>query len=65
MYAKVARFDYPSEWPSLFSDLMANLSSSSSALTVRRYALVESVVLSLHAGSRSCDPRMLECKERA
>ena len=35
MYAKVARFDYPSEWPSLFNDLMANLSSGS-ALTVRR-----------------------------
>ncbi|GIM07011.1 hypothetical protein Vretimale_11220 [Volvox reticuliferus] len=27
VYAKVARFDYPSDWPGLFNDLMANLGS--------------------------------------
>lgn len=34
-YAKIARFDYPSDWPTLFHDLMANLSTGS-ALAVRR-----------------------------
>ncbi|KAG1675441.1 hypothetical protein FOA52_001739 [Chlamydomonas sp. UWO 241] len=45
IYAKVARNDYPREWPSLFHDLLANLdtsgqSSVSSTLTVRRVYLI-------------------------
>ncbi|KAG2485576.1 hypothetical protein HYH03_015738 [Edaphochlamys debaryana] len=39
VYAKVARFDYPSEWPGLFSDLMANLGAGN-PLTVRRVYLI-------------------------
>jgi hypothetical protein len=29
--AKAARFDFPQQWPSLFSDLLAGLNSSSAA----------------------------------
>ncbi|KAG2446835.1 hypothetical protein HYH02_008395 [Chlamydomonas schloesseri] len=39
VYAKVARFDYPAEWPGLFSDLLANVNGGS-ALTVRRVYLI-------------------------
>ncbi|EFJ44088.1 hypothetical protein VOLCADRAFT_95713 [Volvox carteri f. nagariensis] len=39
VYAKVARFDYPAEWPGLFSDLMLNLGSAN-PLTVRRVYLI-------------------------
>ena len=28
MYAKVARSDYPREWPGLFHDLLANLDTA-------------------------------------
>ncbi len=37
MFAKVARFDYPSEWPGLFSDLMGGLAGGS-PLHARRWA---------------------------
>lgn len=45
VYAKIARSDYPRDWPSLFHDLLANLntagqSSSSSTLTIRRVYLI-------------------------
>ncbi|GLC33673.1 hypothetical protein PLESTB_000102300 [Pleodorina starrii] len=39
VYAKVARFDYPAEWPGLFNDLMSNLGSGN-PLTVRRVYLI-------------------------
>ncbi len=31
VYAKIARNDYPREWPSLFQDLLSNLAGASSA----------------------------------
>lgn len=31
MVAKVARFDFPSQWPSLFSDLLAGLEPNAAA----------------------------------
>lgn len=37
VFAKVARFDYPSEWPALFSDLMGGLAGGS-PLHARRWA---------------------------
>lgn len=45
VYAKIARNDYPREWPALFHDLLSNLdtsgqSSSTSTLTVRRVYLI-------------------------
>ena len=46
VYAKVARSDYPREWPSLFHDLLSNLDTaaampgSSGTLMVRRVYLV-------------------------
>eukprot|EP00198_Chlamydomonas_reinhardtii_P012328 XP_001701665.1 predicted protein [Chlamydomonas reinhardtii] len=39
VYAKVARFDYPADWPGLFADLLANVNGGS-ALTVRRVYLI-------------------------
>ena len=44
VYAKVARFDYPADWPGLFADLLANVNGGS-ALTVRRW------VVCVHAAS--------------
>ncbi|KAG2435382.1 hypothetical protein HXX76_007454 [Chlamydomonas incerta] len=39
VYAKVARLDYPADWPGLFGDLLANLNGGS-GLTVRRVYLI-------------------------
>lgn len=35
IFAKISRFDYPKEWPNLFSDLLS-LVSNGTTLTIRR-----------------------------
>ena len=51
MFAKVARSDYPRQWPSLFSDLLAR-SEGGSTLVLRRVYLVLHHILKELASKR-------------
>ena len=48
VYAKVARNDYPREWPSLFHDLLSNLDAAASMAGSSGTLMVRRVYLVLH-----------------
>ena len=57
VFAKVARSDYPKEWPTLFAELTSRLQSSS-LLTVRR------VYLALHHILKELSSKRLAADQR-
>ncbi|GFR48983.1 hypothetical protein Agub_g11001, partial [Astrephomene gubernaculifera] len=55
VYAKIARFDYPGEWPSLFNDLMANLGSGNPLVVRRVYLILHHVLKELSSKRLAAD----------
>ncbi|PNH03022.1 Importin-11 [Tetrabaena socialis] len=47
VYAKMARFDYPTDWPSLFNDLMGNLGPGNPLVVRRVYLILHHVLKEL------------------
>ena len=63
VYAKIARYDYPSEWPTLFSDLMGCLAAASSS-TPPSALLVRRVYLILHHVLKELSSKRLPADKR-
>lgn len=55
--AKIARVDYPRQWPSLFSDLLGKLDSSDTLTTRRTYLVLHHVLKELSSKRLAPDQR--------
>lgn len=57
VFAKVARYDYPQAWPSLFSDLLAKLQSADMLTTRRVYLVLHHILKELSTKRLAGDQR--------
>lgn len=65
--AKAARFDFPQQWPSLFSDLLAGLSSSSAGAPAgqQQVLLVRRTYFVLHHVLKELSSKRLAADQKA
>ncbi len=57
VFAKMARFDHPQQWPSLFSDLLGQVPGGSTLMIRRTYFIMHHVLKELSSKRLAADQK--------